>query len=105
MAENITIDIGTSSTVNRRIQEDGTLIKQVKEINSFNHNKNGNHAAIKGLSSASFFRLDPNYGPKSYDKTNIKLPLSQDLADSSPVSVFFRMSQIVNLRFWKNTFS
>ena len=34
-------------------------------------------------STKSFFRADPNYGPKSYDKNNKVLPLSQNQNDSN----------------------
>ena len=34
-------------------------------------------------STKSFFRTDPNYGPKSYDKSNKVLPLSQHQNDSN----------------------
>ena len=40
-------------------------------------NKNKSKVNNRNVSDKSFFRLDPNYGPKEYDKSNKVLPNSQ----------------------------
>ena len=47
-------------------------------------NRSGDKAFTNSSKSTkSFFRTDPNYGPKSYDKSNKVLPLFQNQNDSN----------------------
>ena len=80
------IDTDKSSSINKRVREDGTLIKEVDSI-EFVINRSGDKTFTNSNKSIeSFFRTDPNYGPKSYDKSNKVFPLSQNQndSDSSP---------------------
>ena len=82
IAENIISDNNKSSSINKRVQEDGTLIKEVDNI-EFVINRSGDKIiANSSKSTKSFFRTDPNYDQKSYDKSNKVLPLSQNQNDS-----------------------
>ena len=83
MARNIISDTYKSSSINKRVREDGTLVKEVDSI-EFVINRSGDKTFTNSSKSAkSFFRTDPNYGPKSYDKSNNVLPLSQNQNDSN----------------------
>ena len=86
MGKNIISDTDKNSSINKRVREDGTSIKEVDSI-EFVINKSGDKTFTNcNKSIKSFFRTDPNYGPKSYDKSNKVLPLSQNQndSDSSP---------------------
>ena len=83
MAKNMISDTDKSSSINKRVREDGTLIKEVDSI-EFVINRSGDETFTNSSKSTkSFFRTDPNYGPKSYDKSNKVLPLSQNQNDSN----------------------
>ena len=83
MARNIISGTDQSSGINKRVREDGTLIKEVDSI-EFVINRSGDKTFTNSSKSTkSFFRTDPNYGPKSYDKSNKVLPLSQNQNDSN----------------------
>ena len=83
MAKNIISDTDKSSSINKRVREDGTLIKEVDSI-EFVINRSGDKTFTNSSKSTkSFFSTDPNYGPKSYDKSNKVLPLSQNQNDSN----------------------
>ena len=83
MAKNIISDTDKSSSINKRVREDRILIKEVDSI-EFVINRSGDKTFTNSSKSTkSFFRADPNYGPKSYDKSNKVLPLSQNQDDSN----------------------
>ena len=83
MAKNIISDTDKSSSINKRVREDGTLVKEVDSI-EFVINRSGDKTFINSSKATkSFFRTDPYYGPKSYDKSNKVLPLSQNQNDSN----------------------
>ena len=83
MAKNIISDTDKSSSINKRVREDGTLIKEVDSIEFFINRSGDKTFTNSSKSTKSFFRTDPNYGPKSYDKSNKVLPLSQNQNDSN----------------------
>ena len=77
MAKNIISDTNESSSINKRVRQDGTLVKEVDSI-EFVINRSGDKTFTNSSKSTkSFFRTDPNYGPRLYDKSNKVLPLSQ----------------------------
>ena len=82
MAENIISDTDKSSSINKRVQEDGTLIKEVDNIEVVINRSGDKTVTNSSKSTKTFFRTDPNYGPKSYDKSNKVLPLYQHQNDS-----------------------
>ena len=83
MAENIISDTDKSSSINKSIREVTTLIKEVGNI-EFVINRSGDETFTNSSKSTkSFFSTDPNYGPKSYDKSKKVLPLSQNQNDSN----------------------
>ena len=74
MAKNIISDTDKSSSINRKVREDGTLVKEV-DSTAFVINRRGDKTfKNSSKSTKSFFRTDPNYGPKSYDKSKKVLP-------------------------------
>ena len=78
MTENIILkrDIQESSrrwNINQRDREYQFFINRSGDKTFTNSSK----------STKSFFRTDPNYGPKSYNKSNKALPLSQHQNDSN----------------------
>ena len=83
MAKNIISDTDKSSSINKRVSEDGTLIKEVHSI-EFVINRSGDKTFTNSSKlTKSFFRIDPNYGPKSYDKSSKVFQLSQNQNDSN----------------------
>ena len=82
MAANISLDNNTS--INNRVRQDGTLIEENIELNIHSENTVSFSRAqdLQSRSSKSFFRFDSNYGPISFDKSNKKLPLSQEQLSS-----------------------
>ena len=71
-------DTNKSGSINKRVRKNGTLFNEVYNI-KFVINRNGDKTITSSSKSTkSFFRTDPNYGPKSYDKSNKVLPLSQN---------------------------
>ena len=80
MAENIISDANKSRSINKRVREDETLIKEVKNT-EFAINRSADKTITNSSEPIkSFLRADPNYGPKSYDKV---LPLSQNQNNSN----------------------
>ena len=76
---NIISDTNKSSSINKKIREDGTLIKEGENI-EFVINRSGDKAFTNSSKSRkSFFRTDLNYGPKkaTYNKSNKVLTMSQ----------------------------
>ena len=82
MAKSIISDTDKSCSINKRVREDGTLIKEVDNIEFVINKSRDKTFTNSSKSTKSFFRTDPNYGPKSYDKSNTVLPLSQNQNDS-----------------------
>ena len=64
--------------INNNVREDETLIKDKNKVDFTigNNQLNSNNINNAGTSK-SFFRMDPTYEPRSYDKSNKVLPLSQ----------------------------
>ena len=83
MDKNIISNTDKSSSINKRVQEDGTLIKEGENIDFFINRSGDKTFTNSSKSTKSFFRTDPNYGPKSYNKSNKALPLSQHQNDSN----------------------
>ena len=54
-----------SSTINNRVREDGTLIKEVDNIKIVVNRSGDKTSTNSSKSTKSFFITDPNYGPKS----------------------------------------
>ena len=81
MAKIIISDTDESSSINNRVREDGILVKEVDSIEFFINRSGDKSFTNSSKSTKSFFRADPNYGPKSYDKSNKVLPLSQNQND------------------------
>ena len=83
MMDNIISDTNKSSSINKTVREDGTVIKEVGNtefvINRSEHKSNTRSCK----STKSFLRTDPNYGPKLYNKRNKVLPLFQNQNDSN----------------------
>ena len=83
MMENIIFDTNKSSSINKKVREDGALIKEVDNI-EFVINRSEDKTITKSCKSTkSFLRTDPNYGPKSYNKRTKVLRLSQNQNDSN----------------------
>ena len=83
MAENVSFDeLKRRILINNNVREDGSLINDKNKVdfsilnNQFNDNNINNVGTSK-----SFFRMDPTYKLRSYDKSNKVLPLSQSQAD------------------------
>ena len=77
MADDIVSDADKSSSINKRVPEDWTLIKAVENIDIFINRSGDKTFTNISKSAKSFFRTDPNYGPKSDDKSSKVLPLSK----------------------------
>ena len=63
--ENIIFNTDKSSTINNRVREDGTLIKEVDNIKVVINRSGDKTSTNSSKSTKSFFITDPNYGPKS----------------------------------------
>ena len=83
MAENVISDTDKSSSINKRVGENGTLIKEVENIDFFIDRSGDKTFTNISKSTKSFFRADPNYVLKSYDKSNKALPQSKHQNDSN----------------------
>ena len=83
MAQNVISDTDKSSSINKRVREDGTLIKEVENVDFFINRSGDKTFTSSSKSTKSFFKTDPNYGPKSYDKSNKVLTLPQHQNDSN----------------------
>ena len=68
-----------------RVREDGTLIEEANEVEFVTHKDNIKTAVSKSNLAMSFFRLDPSYVQKLYDKTSKLLPLSQNQHDADNI--------------------
>ena len=83
MAENVSFDeLKHRILINNNVSEDGILIwnKHKVDFTTGNNQLNDNNIYNVGKSN-SFFRMDPIYEPRSYDKSNKVLPLSQSQPD------------------------
>ena len=86
MTKNIISHTNKGSNINKRVQENGTLIKEVDNI-EFVVNRSGDKTFTNSSNSAkSFFKTDPNYSPKPYDKRNKMVPLPQHQNESNSSS-------------------
>ena len=94
MVNNIMCDVETSSTPLKRVREDGTLTDEANEVEFVVHNGNINTPLPKSNSAMAFFRLDPSYAQKLYDKANKMLPLSQNRNDSGSISKNLSKKQV-----------
>ena len=56
MAKNITSDTDKSSSINKRVKEDGTLIREVRNIESFINKSGDKTFTNSSKSTKSFFR-------------------------------------------------
>ena len=83
IAKNIIYNTNKRNSINKRVREDGKLIKEVDSIEFVINRSEDKTFTNSSKSTKSFFRADPNYGPKSYDKSNKVLPLSQNQNDSN----------------------
>ena len=64
--------------INNNVRENGTLIDDKNKVDFTIDNTQLNNNNINNVgTSKSFFRMDSTYGPRSYDKSNKVLPLSQ----------------------------
>ena len=63
--ENIIFNTDKRSTINNRVREDGTLIKEVDNIKAVINRSGDKTSTNSSKSTKSFFTTDPNYGPKS----------------------------------------
>ena len=63
--EKIIFNTDKSSTINNRVREDGTLIKDVDNIKVVINRSGDKTSTNSSKSTKSFFITDPNYGPKS----------------------------------------
>ena len=77
IAKNIIPDNYKSSSINKRVLEDRTLIKEVDNVDFVINSSGDKTFTNNSKSTKPFFRTYPNYGLKSYDKSNKVLPLSQ----------------------------
>ena len=82
MADNIISGNDKNSSINKKVRGDGTLIKEVDNIEFFMYRK-VDKTFTDSSKSTKFFRADPNYGPKSDDKNNKVLPRSRHQNDSN----------------------
>ena len=81
MAEKVSFDkLKHRILINNNFREDEILIKDKNKVDFTigNNQLNGNNINNAGT---SFFRMDPTYEPRSYDKSNKILPLSQSQPD------------------------
>ena len=69
MAENVLSATDKSSRINKRVQEDGTLIKKGDNADFVIDRSQDNTFTSSSKPTKSFFRLDPNHCLKSYDKS------------------------------------
>ena len=83
MADNIISSNDKNSSINKKVRGDGTLIKEVDNIEFVIYRKGDKTFTDSSKSTKSFFRADPNYGPKSDDKNNKVLPRSRHQNDSN----------------------
>ena len=96
MAKNIISNTDKGTSINKRVREDETLIKEVDSI-EFVINKSGDKTFTNSSKSTKlFFRTDPNYGPKLYDKSNEVLPLSQNQNDSNSPPEQCKEKQVID---------
>ena len=85
MVKNVLFDeLKHRTLINNNVREDETLIKDKNKVDFTigNNQLNGNNINNAGTSK-SFFRMDPTYEPRSYDKSNKVLPLSQSQPDQN----------------------
>ena len=75
MAKYIISDTEKSSCINKRVREDGTLVKKVDNTELVINMKGDTRVTNSSKSTKSFFRVDPNHGPKSCDKSSKVLPV------------------------------
>ena len=81
ITKSIISDTKKGSNTNKRVQENGTLIKELDNIEFVN--RSGDKTFTNSSKSAkSFFKTDPNYSPKPY-KSNKMVPLFQHQNDSN----------------------
>ena len=83
MAENVSFNEQEQHIlINNDVREDRTLINNKNEVDFTIGNKQLNDSNINKVgTSKSFFRMDSTYRPRSYDKSNKVLPLSQSQPD------------------------
>ena len=82
ITKNIISDTKKGSNTNKRVQENGTLIKELDNIEFVN--RSGDKTFTNSSKSAKpFFKTDPNYSPKPFDKSNKMVPLFQHQNDSN----------------------
>ena len=82
MAENVSFNEQKHPIlINNNVREDVTLLNDKNHVDFTigNNQLNDNNSNVG--TSKSFFRVDPTYGPRSYDKSNKVLPLSQSQPD------------------------
>ena len=82
MAENVSFNEQKHPIlINNNALEDGTLMNDKNKVDFTigNNQLNDNNSNVG--TSKSFFRMDSTYGPRSYDKSNKVLPLSQSQPD------------------------
>ena len=75
MAKYIISDTEKSSCINKTVREDGTLVKKVDNTELVINMKGDTRVTNSSKSTKSFFRVDPNHGPKSCDKSSKVLPV------------------------------
>ena len=78
MAENVSFNEQKHRIlINNNVREDVTLLNDKNNVDFTigNNQLNDNNSNVG--TSKSFFRMDPIYGPRSYDQSNKVLPLSQ----------------------------
>ena len=64
--------------INSNVREDGNFINDKNRVDFTISNNQLNDNNINNIgTSRSFFRMDSSYGPRSCDKSNKVLPLSQ----------------------------
>ena len=71
-------DTDKSSRINKKVREDGTLIKEGDNVEFVIDRSEDNTFTNSSKPTKLFFRIDPNYGLNSYNKNKKVLPLSQD---------------------------
>ena len=86
MAEKIISDTNKGSNISKRVRENGTLFKEVDNIEFLINSSGDKTITNSSQSTKSCFRTDPDYSPKSCNKSNKVLPLSenQKYSNSSP---------------------
>ena len=75
MAKYIISDTEKSSCINKRVREDGTLVKKVDNTKLVLNTKGDTRVTNSSKSTKQFFRIDPNHGSKSCDKSSKVLPV------------------------------